>query len=112
MARLSARQVHEADTRLIADAAKIRFFPLVVDRGEGCRIIDPDGRRYLDFTAAWALANTGYARPRSTREWILSGKHWPMWRPVGSATSRSRPSRLVELYPRGPTPGAHRGGMS
>ena len=56
MAQLSARQVHEADTRLIADAAKIRFFPLVVDRGEGCRIIDPDGRRYLDFTAAWALA--------------------------------------------------------
>ena len=88
MAQLSARQVQEADTRLIADAGKIRFFPLVVERGEGCRIIDPDGRRYLDFTAAWALANTGYSHPyvrdaiveelqRSTFAGLVSGMHAP-----------------------------------
>ena len=88
MAQMSARQVHDADTRLIADAAKIRFFPLVVDRGEGCRIIDPDGKRYLDFSAAWALANTGYSHAyvrdailseldRSTFAGLVSGMHAP-----------------------------------
>ena len=88
MAQLSAQQVYDADTRLIADAAKIRFFPLVVERGEGCRIIDPDGKRYLDFTAAWALANTGYSHAyvrhaiaeeleRSTFAGLVSGMHEP-----------------------------------
>ena len=88
MAQLSARQVHDADTLLIADAGKIRFFPLVVERGEGCRIIDPDGRRYLDFTSAWALANTGYSHPyirqaiveeleRSAFAGLVSGMHEP-----------------------------------
>ena len=67
MAQLSARQVQEADTRLIADAGKIRFFPLVVERGEGCRIIDPDGRRYLDFTSAWARSRTPATVPVRAR---------------------------------------------
>lgn len=88
MAQMSARQVYDADTRLVANAAKIRFFPLVVERGEGCWITDPDGKRYLDFTAAWALANTGYSHDyvrhaiveeleRSTFAGLVSGMHEP-----------------------------------
>lgn len=53
----------ERDARLIAEAAKIRFFPFVPTRGEGCWLWDDTGRRLLDFTAGWAVANTGYADP-------------------------------------------------
>lgn len=98
MAQLSARQVCDADTLLIADAGKIRFFPLVVERGEGCRLIDPEGRRYLDFTAGWALANTGYSHARVRRAIVeelgrsafaglVSGMHAPAVKLAGKLVS-------------------------
>ena len=41
-----------------------RIFNIRVDRGEGCYLIDIDGRRYLDFTSGIGVANTGHAHPR------------------------------------------------
>ncbi|MCB9158696.1 MAG: aspartate aminotransferase family protein [Caldilineaceae bacterium] len=78
----------ERDDGLIADALKLRFFPLAVDHAEGCEIFDVDGKRYLDFTAGWALANTGYSNghvkaavaaqlERSTFSSLISGMHEP-----------------------------------
>ena len=78
----------ERDDGLIADALKLRFFPLTVDHAEGCEIFDVDGKRYLDFTAGWALANTGYSNghvkaavaaqlERSTFSSLISGMHEP-----------------------------------
>ena len=78
----------ERDDGLIADALKLRFFPLAVDHAEGCEVFDVDGTRYLDFTAGWALANTGYSNghvkaavaaqlERSTFSSLISGMHEP-----------------------------------
>src|SRR5207253_7546167 len=52
------------DAQLIGTANKIRFFPMVAERALGSTIVDPDGRTFLDFTAGWAVANTGYSHPR------------------------------------------------
>lgn len=60
MTQMNSQQVYELDNDLISDAAKIRFFPIVVERGEGARLYDVDGKSYLDFSAGWALANVGY----------------------------------------------------
>ncbi len=60
----NVQALFERDARVIADSGKIRFFPLVVDHAEGSRIVDADGKSYLDFTSAWALANTGYSAER------------------------------------------------
>jgi 4-aminobutyrate aminotransferase len=49
-----------ADDRLISNASKIRFFPFAPVTGDGCWLVDADGRRLLDFTAGWAVMNTGY----------------------------------------------------
>ncbi|RZS43786.1 4-aminobutyrate aminotransferase [Herbihabitans rhizosphaerae] len=38
--------------------------PVVASRGEGVRIIDPDGRRYLDFTAGIGVTSTGHCHPK------------------------------------------------
>ena len=43
---------------LIGSSMKIRFYPLVVAGGEGVHLIDPDGRRYLDFIASGGVAQT------------------------------------------------------
>ena len=91
MAHITVDQIYEQDTRLISDAIKIRFFPLAIDRGEGCRLWDVDGQEYLDFTAGWALANTGYSHPhvkqavveqlnRTTFAGLVSSMHEPALR--------------------------------
>ncbi len=40
--------------------------PIVMDRGEGCELIDRDGRRYLDFLAGIAVDTLGHAHPALT----------------------------------------------
>jgi acetylornithine/N-succinyldiaminopimelate aminotransferase len=38
-------------------------FPLAIARGEGCRLWDTDGNRYLDFVAGIATCTLGHAHP-------------------------------------------------
>ncbi|MFV2043308.1 MAG: aspartate aminotransferase family protein [Anaerolineales bacterium] len=88
MANVTVDQIYEQDARLIADAIKLRFFPFAAESGEGCRLRDVEGKEYLDFTAGWALANTGYSHPhlkqavmeqlnRTTFAGLVSGMHEP-----------------------------------
>ncbi|WP_243372082.1 acetylornithine transaminase [Geotalea sp. SG265] len=39
-------------------------YPLVPVRGEGCRVWDADGKRYLDFLAGIAVNNLGHCHPK------------------------------------------------
>ena len=86
MAEINVNQAYEMDARLISDAIKIRYFPFVAAEGEGARLRDVEGKEYLDFTASWALANTGYSHPhvkqaiidqleRTTYASLVSGMH-------------------------------------
>ena len=59
----STAELVERDRERIADAAKIRFFPFAPVGGSGSRLVDADGRSWLDFTAGWAVTNTGYGDP-------------------------------------------------
>ena len=36
---------------------------MVIDRGEGCRLWDSDGREFLDFSIGWGSVLVGHARP-------------------------------------------------
>jgi len=38
-------------------------FPVVLDRGEGCRVWDVEGREYLDFVAGIAVCALGHSHP-------------------------------------------------
>ncbi|MBR8829149.1 MAG: aspartate aminotransferase family protein [Gomphosphaeria aponina SAG 52.96 = DSM 107014] len=38
-------------------------FPLAIERGEGCRLWDTEGRAYLDFVAGIATCTLGHAHP-------------------------------------------------
>jgi 4-aminobutyrate aminotransferase len=40
-----------------------RPYPLAIDRGEGCWVIDVDGNELLDFTSGIAVTSTGHAHP-------------------------------------------------
>ncbi len=60
-------ELYERDRIAVAKASKVRYNPMVIERGEGPRLIDADGRSYLDFGASWALT------PKP---------HWHAWRLV------------------------------
>lgn len=42
-------------------------FPAVLVKGEGCRLEDADGKKYLDFLAGIAVCSLGHCHPEVTR---------------------------------------------
>ena len=52
------------DKEALSDVMKLRFCPFVAEKGQAAELIDPDGKRYLDFSAGWGVANTGYNHPK------------------------------------------------
>src|ERR1700684_1902332 len=42
-------------------------WPIVWDRAQGVHVWDPEGRKYLDLTAAFGVAAAGNANPRVVR---------------------------------------------
>src|SRR5881394_2908989 len=59
----NATRIIERDKHVISPSYT-RSYPLVVDRGEGCMVIDVDGNRFLDFNAGIAVVATGHCHPR------------------------------------------------
>jgi 4-aminobutyrate aminotransferase len=53
----------DRDARVLSSLQKLRFFPLAAVGGEGSYLIAEDGRRLLDFSAAWGSASLGYGHP-------------------------------------------------
>ena len=45
----------------------VRRQPVVIQRGEGTRVWDVDGKEYLDFCAGWAVNNLGHSHPAITQ---------------------------------------------
>lgn len=56
--------IFAAEDQVISNALKIRFYPIFVQSAKGSRIIDQDGKSYVDLTAGWAVASTGYGHAR------------------------------------------------
>jgi 4-aminobutyrate aminotransferase len=56
------RKLIERDRRVITPAYT-RGYPLAIERGEGSYVVDPDGNRFLDFTAGVAVNALGHAHP-------------------------------------------------
>lgn len=40
------------------------YHPLVIERGEGCWVVDRNGKRYLDLSSGLAVLNIGHNHPR------------------------------------------------
>jgi 4-aminobutyrate aminotransferase len=40
------------------------YHPLAIERGEGCRVIDREGKSYLEFSSGLAVLNIGHNHPR------------------------------------------------
>ena len=52
----------------------VRRQPVVIERGQGTRVWDTEGKEYLDFTAGWAVNNLGHCHPAITTEIVNQAK--------------------------------------
>ncbi len=100
-ATITAASVIERDRRFVADALKIRYYPFVLERGEGVYLFDIEGKRYLDFGAGWALAGLGYSDER-VRHAITQQLEKTMY--GGLVSSINRPAvdlaeKLISIVP-------------
>ena len=59
-------------------------FPIVITKGEGCKLWDAEGRAYTDFVAGIAVCNLGHAHPKvveavttqASRLWHVSNLYY------------------------------------
>jgi 4-aminobutyrate aminotransferase len=58
-----ARELVRKDEALISPSY-VRFYPLVVESGEGSIVRDVDGNEYIDFNAGLLCLNVGHNHPR------------------------------------------------
>ncbi len=57
---MTANLIKQADKVLAGTYGR---FPIVLKKGQGCRVEDNDGKSYLDFVAGIAVCNLGHAHP-------------------------------------------------
>ncbi|GGA26576.1 aspartate aminotransferase family protein [Neptunicoccus cionae] len=60
---MTGASLYSRDEAALSALQKLRFFPLAVARGEGCYLIEEDGRRLLDLSASWGAASLGHGHP-------------------------------------------------
>ncbi|MBN1476354.1 acetyl ornithine aminotransferase family protein [Candidatus Sumerlaeota bacterium] len=58
-----ARKIIERDKRILSPSYT-RDYPLVIEKGEGCLVTDPDGNVFLDCAAGIAVCSTGHSHPQ------------------------------------------------
>ena len=58
-----ARNLVRKDEALISPSY-VRFYPLVVESGEGCIVRDVDGNEYIDFNSGLLCLNVGHSHPK------------------------------------------------
>lgn len=54
----------DRDEKAVGAALKIRMVPFVQKEAKGTRIVDIEGKEYLDFSSSWCVANIGYSHPK------------------------------------------------
>jgi glutamate-1-semialdehyde 2,1-aminomutase len=72
--------------------------PIFIERGEGCEMVDVDGRRYIDWVGSWGPLILGHAEPSVVSAVIEAAKRGTSY---GAATAIEveLAERVVERFP-------------
>jgi len=58
-----AKKIVERDSAVISPSFG-RAYPLVIERGEGCIVVDVDGNEFIDMNAGLAVCSVGHGHPK------------------------------------------------
>lgn len=61
--RVYGTELLERYDAVISEAEQVMMYPFVMDSQEGAKMHGVDGTEAIDFSGAWAVANTGYRHP-------------------------------------------------
>ena len=61
---VSSRTTNAIELELQKSAHNYHPIPVVINRGLGCNLWDVEGKKYLDFLAAYSAVNQGHCHPR------------------------------------------------
>src|ERR1035441_3668030 len=86
-----ARDLYIRDLKSVAGIEKLRFFPLAVESGFGCTLVEAGGRELLDLTATWTAAGLGHGHPRVVEAMTQAAKKPPG---AGGLSPRRTPTPL------------------
>jgi 4-aminobutyrate aminotransferase len=60
---IKCKEIVERDRKVISQACRMAYYPLVVSKAKGTRVWDVDGNEYLDFLSGAAVTNIGHCHP-------------------------------------------------
>ncbi|MFC0290093.1 aspartate aminotransferase family protein [Bombilactobacillus bombi] len=63
MISMTQRDLLAAEKQVLAPAARIQYFDIVIESGQGAVLTDLDGKHYLDLLASASATNTGHSHP-------------------------------------------------
>lgn len=91
----------DLDQQMTSPAAKVPYYPLVVDKGKGATVTDVDGNQYIDLLASAGAINTGHCHPKvveaikkQTEQLILYTPVYMYHRPLIDLSQK-----LIEITP-------------
>lgn len=93
--------LYDRDSRVIARAQHLRFFPANFVEGKGARVIDEGGRTMVDMSGSWGAATIGYGNEDVTAAVAAAARSMP-GASILSATNPvavSLAEELLELVP-------------
>ncbi|PID76597.1 MAG: aspartate aminotransferase family protein [Deltaproteobacteria bacterium] len=67
MNRKKSLEYIERDKKVVSRVSRLSYFPLVIESGQGAKIIDVDGNEYIDFLSSASSLNLGSSHPAVTR---------------------------------------------
>src|ERR1017187_2895482 len=72
-----AKDLYTRDLKAVAGIEKLRFFPLAVESGHGCTLVEAGGRELLDLTATWTASGLGHGHPRVVEAMVKAAQNPP-----------------------------------
>ncbi|UQS84736.1 aspartate aminotransferase family protein [Apilactobacillus apisilvae] len=57
------KKILKDESQSLSNAARIKYFDLVIESGKGAILTDVDGKKYIDLLASASATNTGHSHP-------------------------------------------------
>ncbi len=55
---------HRAGKHIRGLSGQVRLFPVAFESGQGCKMVDADGNKYIDFSSGIYVTNLGHCHPK------------------------------------------------
>jgi 4-aminobutyrate aminotransferase len=72
-----ARGLYLRDLASVAGVEKLRFFPVALESGSGCTLVEVGGRELLDLTATWTAVGLGHGHPKVVEALVKAAQNPP-----------------------------------